>query len=118
MATKRDYVLLAKMKVKAKELETKMEVLQKKILANNPESKVETEFGYLCLSKRENFSIPDNAKIIDNIISREDFDKNAKIAPGKLKEVIGTTTFDQCIKEGLVVKSESSEFYTLRKTCK
>ena len=117
MATKRDYRLLAKWKSEKSELETLIKEKEKKILADEGRlEKVSTEYGNLCLSKRENFSITDNSQIIDNIITQEVFNEHAKLAPGKLKELVGKLVFAKLVEEGLVVKGEDSIFYTLRQS--
>lgn len=117
MATKKDYRLLAKWKHDKSELEKLIKEKEQKILAEDTRlEKVSTEYGNLCLSKRENFSITDNSKIINNIISQEIFNEHAKLAPGKLKELVGKLVFAKLVEEGLVVKGEDSIFYTLRQS--
>ena len=116
MAKARDYEMLARLKLKKLELEEKIEEKKKQILSNNPTEKAETPHGTLSLTKRENFTIPDNFNLINSgLLEEEDFIKNAKIAPSTLKKIIGEKQFDGAIELNVVNRNEPTFYYCLRR---
>ena len=115
MATKRDYEILARLKLKKKEIEEKIKEKERKILDTLPESKVETPHGVLSLVTRNNYSIPSNQAIIDyGLLLDQDIIDNAKLAPSTLKKLVGEKSFEVLLEEGIVKFEGETVYYTLK----
>jgi hypothetical protein len=115
MARKRDYEILARLKLKKKELEEQIKKKEAVILAHSPDLKVETPHGVLSLVARHNYSIPDNHVLISkSVIDENDFILNAKMSVSTLKKIVGEKEFVELVELGVVSYDGIMNYYTLK----
>jgi len=115
MARKRDYEILARLKLKKKELEEQIKKKEAVILAHSPNLKVETPHGVLSLVTRHNYAIPNNYVLIsESGLDENDFITNAKLSASTLKKIVGEKEFTELVESGVVSYNGITNYYTLK----
>lgn len=121
MARQREYESLARLRYKKKELEKRIEEidkkikpLQQKIFDNNPIKEVLTKYGILKAKEQNTYSVPDNEELMRvGNISQKSFNRIAKVNGGDLKKLVGEEEFNKLMLGKIVQLKNHTKYYQL-----
>lgn len=108
------YWEMGRLKTEMKELEERYKELQEHAISEYGLDSVQTEFGTLKLSARENWSVVDKTGIIA-LMGLPSYKEHSSISKTGITKGIGKKGFEQAVAKKLVSLSSVSEYYQLKK---